>query len=102
MEKEKQHKIRPLNITKEEVLKLKKNWEKEFNLSKKIRIYYIELCRLKALPDISEIFAEIYNQNKEFIKLLKDEITHLLDNEEDIGGLKSRAICDKLAGEKLI
>jgi len=32
---------------------------------------------------------------------VKEDIPHLLDNEKDIGGLQSRAIIDKLAGNGL-
>ena len=51
---------------------------------------------------VIRLFEEIENQDKQFIKDLKNKITHLLDTEEDTGGLKTRAIIDKLAGNKLI
>jgi len=60
--------------------------EKEFNLTEKI----------------NNGFMYEEEDVKEFIKRLKNEITHLLDNEQDSGGLKSRALIDKLAGKELI
>lgn len=63
--------------------------DEEFNLSEKIFV-----------ADSDEVIHII--DVKEFIRRLKNEITHQFDWDKDINDLVVRAIIDELAGEKLI
>ena len=76
----------------------------EFNLSEKRMEFYRELCQEYPNFKWGMIFQRIFEQDKEFIKRLKEE----LDNEQvDYANLDyiyketAMEIIDKLAGEKL-
>ena len=72
---------------------------KEFNLSEKELLKrYMDSLGIRAL-DIRNIIFMIEQKEKEFIRLLKEEIMIACDNKAD--GLLIHLIIDKLAGEKL-
>jgi len=72
--------------------------EDNFVLSEKRRELFIELEMQRGFPILPKVFALIEKQDKEFIRLLKEEIKEGLRNLEGMDVVKR---INKLAGKKL-
>jgi GTP-sensing pleiotropic transcriptional regulator CodY len=82
--------------------------DKEFNLSDKRKELYLKLCKsegtMKVLP-LASIFQRIEQQDKEFIKKLKEETEQIQMDCATLDVCEKEAvnkIIDKLCGDKLI